>query len=217
MSSVKTSWSQEDVPPSLLKYYYNRYSLFSRFDEGIRIDTEGWYSVTPEKIAEWIAVRMPHSTIVDAFCGVGGNAIQFALHGKSVIAIDLDPVRLECAKNNAEVYGVGDKITFILGDFFQIASTIQADAIFLSPPWGGPEYLGLDTFDLDNHMPFSGTLLFETARKISENICYFLPRNIGVEKLSLLLRDQQICEVERMWLNDREKCVNVYFGDLVNR
>ena len=47
---------------------------------------EGWFSVTPEKIAEHIAGRVSQSlesgTIVDAFCGVGGNTIQFALTGK---------------------------------------------------------------------------------------------------------------------------------------
>lgn len=49
--------------------------------------SEGWFSVTPERIAEHIALRVQHSfshsqLIIDAFCGVGGNAIQFALTGK---------------------------------------------------------------------------------------------------------------------------------------
>ena len=45
---------------------------------------EGWYSVTPERIAQHIADRMVYSTgtlILDAFAGVGGNSIQFALKG----------------------------------------------------------------------------------------------------------------------------------------
>ncbi len=50
------------------------------------LSTEGWFSVTPEKIAEHIALRVKDSfsteLIIDAFCGVGGNAIQFALTGK---------------------------------------------------------------------------------------------------------------------------------------
>jgi len=41
--------------------------------------TEGWFSVTPEKIAEHIADRCRCDVVVDAFCGVGGNTIQFAL------------------------------------------------------------------------------------------------------------------------------------------
>ncbi|NXG58565.1 TGS1 synthase, partial [Hemiprocne comata] len=72
--------------PELAKYWAQRYRLFSRFDEGIKLDREGWFSVTPEKIAEHIATRVSQSfncdIIVDAFCGVGGNAIQFALTSK---------------------------------------------------------------------------------------------------------------------------------------
>ena len=34
--------------------------------------------MTPEKIAEHIADRCRCDVMVDAFCGVGGNTIQFA-------------------------------------------------------------------------------------------------------------------------------------------
>lgn len=46
--------------------------------------SEGWFSVTPEIIAKHIAERVvtyEDMLIVDAFCGVGGNTIQFALKG----------------------------------------------------------------------------------------------------------------------------------------
>ena len=59
--------------------------------------------------------------MMDAFCGVGGNAIQFAQTCDRVIAIDVDARRLELARNNARVYGVQDKIEFVLGDFFEVA------------------------------------------------------------------------------------------------
>ena len=40
--------------------------------------TEGWFSATPEKIAVHLAERCQCDIIVDGFCGVGSNAIQFA-------------------------------------------------------------------------------------------------------------------------------------------
>ncbi|KAK6012976.1 RNA cap guanine-N2 methyltransferase [Ostertagia ostertagi] len=110
----------------IIKYWYQRYRLFSKLDKGILMDREGWFSVTPERIAEHIAdrmVRRPNVLIVDAFAGVGGNSIQLAMKGALVIAIDLDPVRLKCARENAKV-----------------------DAVFLSPPWGGPSYLKLKDY-----------------------------------------------------------------------
>lgn len=44
------------------------------------------------------------------------------------------------AKHNAAVYGVQDRIEFIVGDFVALADTLKADVVFLSPPWGGPQY-----------------------------------------------------------------------------
>ena len=99
--------------------------------------TEGWFSATPEKIAAHIATKCTCDLIVDAFCGVGSNTIQFAYtceRGVScsieivygvilfslVIAIDIDPVKIACAIHNASIYGVADRIEFIVGDYFQI-------------------------------------------------------------------------------------------------
>ena len=97
------------------------------------------YSVTPEKIARHIAEVMRCGIVVDGFCGVGGNAIQFALTCDRVIAVDIDINKINMARNNARVYGVEHKIEFIVGDFFQVVPHLVADAVFLSPPWGGPE------------------------------------------------------------------------------
>ncbi|KAJ3128878.1 hypothetical protein HK098_003205 [Nowakowskiella sp. JEL0407] len=55
---------------SLTKYWLQRYSLFTKFDDGIWLDEDGWFSVTPERIAKHIAERTKCSVIVDAFCGV---------------------------------------------------------------------------------------------------------------------------------------------------
>lgn len=58
-----------------------------------------------------------------------------------MIAIDIDPKKIEMAKHNATVYGVADKIEFIIADFLTLSNSIKADNVFLSPPWGGPQYM----------------------------------------------------------------------------
>jgi len=40
------------------KYWVQRRRLFSKFDQGIQLDPEGWYSVTPEIIADHVASRL---------------------------------------------------------------------------------------------------------------------------------------------------------------
>ncbi|GMR53702.1 hypothetical protein PMAYCL1PPCAC_23897, partial [Pristionchus mayeri] len=207
------------------KYWFQRKRLFSRFDEGCLLDREGWYSVTPERIAEHIADRMvttKGSLIIDAFAGIGGNSIQFALKGARVIAIDMDPVRLKCARENARVYGVEDKIDFILADFFSVAagwkegggSRRKVDAVFLSPPWGGPEYLTNEIFDIRKMTP-DGVKIFEASHAISPNIAYFLPRNTKVEQLTSLCKSGKV-EIEQASLNKKIKVITAYYGNLAS-
>ncbi|KAJ1655740.1 putative diacylglycerol O-acyltransferase tgs1 [Dispira simplex] len=202
-----------EVPHRLIKYWHQRYNLFSQYDNGIRMDEQGWYSVTPEAIAHDIAKRCKGKTVIDAFCGVGGNAIQFAQVCTRVIAIDIDPQRLECAKHNAEVYGVADKIEFILGDFFDLAPRLAADVVFLSPPWGGPEYNQEPVYNLQEMMPLDGKALFELSHRITPEVIYFLPRNTDPVEIKRLAPDENV-EVQQNCLFGALKSVTVYFGKL---
>jgi hypothetical protein len=132
--------------------------------------------------------------VIDAFCGVGGNSIQFALTCERVIAIDINPERLAMAKHNAEVYGVADRIEFILGDYLTLLLALflsfhiyleltvvhQADVVFLSPPWGGPEYINRPYFSL-GLMPING---YELLRFV------FPPSPFGALASVLALRTQ---------------------------
>uniref|UniRef100_A0A8C5N9K1 Trimethylguanosine synthase n=2 Tax=Gouania willdenowi TaxID=441366 RepID=A0A8C5N9K1_GOUWI len=206
--------------PELAKYWAQRYRLFSRFDEGIRLDREGWFSVTPEKIAEHIAVKVKHcfpdsQLVIDAFCGVGGNAIQFALTGKRVLAIDIDPVRLDMARHNADVYNVAEQIDFVQGDFLLLAPHLHGDVVFLSPPWGGPDYLTAEVFDIRTMMEPDGFQIFQLAKLITDNIVYFLPRNADMDQVASLAGTGGKVEVEQNLLNNKLKTVTAYFGGLI--
>ncbi|XP_030765571.1 trimethylguanosine synthase [Sitophilus oryzae] len=198
------------------KYWSRRFSLFSRFDEGIKLDEESWYSVTPEKVAKHAAERCSCDVIVDAFCGAGGNSIQFASTCKRVIAIDIDPKKIELARNNAEVYQVADKIDFITGDFFQLADTLKADVVFLSPPWGGPSYLKEPEYDLETMLqPFSFSKLFAAASCISKNIAAFLPRNSNTYTLVHCAGPGGKVEIEQDFINNKQIAITAYYNDLV--
>ena len=117
-----------------------------------------------------------------------------------MIAIDIDPAKIAMARANAEIYGVADRIDFIVGDFLQIANSGafdgKADAVFVSPPWGGPDYLASSsntngavpgfrsTYDVDKDVPLGGKRCFDAARRISKNVAYFLPKNSDVSQVS---------------------------------
>jgi len=66
----------EELPNDIKPYFYKRYVLFSQFDQGIKLDQEGWFSATPEIVAKHTAKRLQYPKILDGFGGVGGNSIQ---------------------------------------------------------------------------------------------------------------------------------------------
>lgn len=49
-----------------------------------------------------------------------------------VVAIDIDPVRMGLAMNNAMVYIVVDRVDFVVGDFIQLAPSLKVIFFFVS-------------------------------------------------------------------------------------
>ena len=133
----------------------------------------------------------------------------------TVIALDISPVRLALARHNAALYGVADRIEFILADFTTFVQSYlslpssrarKIDVVFLSPPWGGPSYLdssveqgnqaidsGVESlpsdYSLASVLPLPGDELFALARKITPHVAYFLPRNMDVKEIGALIGD----------------------------
>lgn len=56
-------------PPGVVhdKYWCQRRRLFSRFDMGVQLDSEGWFSVTPEVIADHVAERVGYLSDSSSF------------------------------------------------------------------------------------------------------------------------------------------------------
>ncbi|KAK8849615.1 hypothetical protein IAR55_004950 [Kwoniella newhampshirensis] len=223
------------VPPDLTKYYAQRHLLMPQYDTlPLLLDRTGWYSITPQPIATHLAQRCACDLIVDAFCGVGGNAIEFAKTCERVIAIDNDLIRLKLARHNALHYGVADRIEFIHGDFTDFARTYAArdrkdiiDVVFLSPPWGGIDYLNTPSpsFPLSAILPIHGAALFNLTSTLTPNIAYYLPRNVDMQEVGALARPldaidavgrkREWVEVEEEWVGGKVKAVTAYYGGLV--
>jgi len=117
--------------------------LFSRWNQGVQVDDEGLYSLTPEALA-MRATRGCSGRVLDATCGLGGLAIALARRGCSVVACDLSERRIAMARHNASLYGAD--IDFRLQD----ARTVKGDFdhVVIDPPWGGRDYGALTLKDL---------------------------------------------------------------------
>lgn len=223
----RANWSGPDAknpnPNVPDKYWAQRYRLFSLFDQGVLLDAESWFSATPEAIARHTAVRCRCDVLLDPFCGVGGNVLQFAQTCHRVIAIDLDPNKIAQARHNARLYGVEDRIEFIVGDALAVMASWRRgsiDVVYLSPPWGGPSYLDAAEFDLKamvslNGGAVDGEQLFAAARRLTRHVAYFLPRTTPPEALAALEAEPStVVEVEDHVLNGKLKTRIGYYGDL---
>lgn len=235
------------IPPALHKYWLQRYSLFSRFDQGICIDPGAWYSVTPEVVAWRHAKRaaaaagapIPEEGVetlrssasgmggarvaVDAFGGVGGNAVQLALTGLHVIAVEMDPRRAAALAANARVYGVGARVEVVCADFVAAAPSLAADVALLSPPWGGPEYAKAEAFDVEDmggcpHLGLTALLRLVFGPMGCRGAVAWLPRNSRLDQVHAAAGavpealGRGVCEVEITRLNGVVKAITAYYG-----
>ena len=105
--------------------------------------------------------------------------------------------------------------------FLILYSLLQADIVFLSPPWGGPAYSQSGLFDVSKSIGGLGQNLGQLLQTASaalkqsarQNIACFLPRNTDLQALSDTVQLQE-CLVECNVLNSHLKAVTAYYGDL---
>ena len=147
------------------KYWAQRRRLFKKFDEGIQLDAEGWYSVTPEVVADHVGARLSEASrrlvrcenanqlkgrgksheqsksmvILDAFSGMGGNAIAFAKLPASIVSlivcIDVDRTKLRKAAHNASIYNIPPhRIVFVEANSVAVMERCYRDGMLVMDP-----------------------------------------------------------------------------------
>jgi len=105
---------------------------FSRDD--LWMDLEGLRYATHEVVAKYRAERLKgFKSIADVSCGIGIQLIFYAMKVEKAYGIDIDPLKIEFARRNAERYGV--EIEFINADSLvpETVEKIDAEVIFSDP------------------------------------------------------------------------------------
>ncbi|ASA77586.1 methyltransferase [Thermococcus sp. 5-4] len=108
---------------------------FSRND--LWMDLEGLRYATHEVVARYRAERLGElgiKSIADVSCGIGIQLIFYAMKVERAYGIDIDPLKVEFARRNAERYGVHN-IEFINADSLSrdTVERIDAEVIFSDP------------------------------------------------------------------------------------
>jgi THUMP domain-like/RNA cap guanine-N2 methyltransferase len=92
----------------------------------------GLEQASAEIVARYRSARFSGAgPVMDLCCGIGGDLIALAA-GHRVVGVDLDPVHVRMAAANADVYGVGGRVTTISGDV-RDADLGGAGAVFADP------------------------------------------------------------------------------------
>ncbi|KAL2756819.1 hypothetical protein ACRALDRAFT_2103127 [Sodiomyces alcalophilus JCM 7366] len=222
--------TKADVPWDLQKYFSQRYSIFSYYDDGIHLTDDAWFGVTPEPVAMQVAYDMSGSkpskkVLIDLFAGAGGNTIAFGLSDRwdKIISIERDTSTLACAQHNANIYEVGDRITWVNADCFDYLDRLHNDpdslhpelrvdvasaVVFASPPWGGPGYRTAEVFDLSLMEPYNLQKLHQACREMDHAL--YLPRTSDLRQIARLAPGDDKVEVVQYCMKGASKALVAY-------
>ncbi|KAF0756405.1 trimethylguanosine synthase-like, partial [Aphis craccivora] len=113
--------------------------------------------------------------------------------------IDIEPNKIRMARHNAKIYGVAEKIEFIVGDIFLIYKKLKADVLFMSLPWGVPEYSRSKCYSIktmcNDHDVRGGFTIFDIIKTIDPNIAFHMPKNTNILVLISVTSTLKACTV----------------------
>ena len=96
----------------------------------------------------------------------------------------------------------------------------QADFVFLSPPWGGPQYSSAPVYDLEDMggmgLSLSRLLGLVFDQVGAAGVQAFLPRNADLRQ-AVAAAGGRPCVAERIALKGYVKGVTVYYGTAAER
>jgi 16S rRNA A1518/A1519 N6-dimethyltransferase RsmA/KsgA/DIM1 with predicted DNA glycosylase/AP lyase activity len=184
-----------------------------KFSKNIFADEDAYYMSCPEVIGQHIASQLARfSSAVELCCAVGMLAVQLAQKMDKVTAVDIDQNRINDAKKNAKLYGVDNKINFIVGDVLDhnLLKNLSAEAAVLDPDWSAKGTgKSLHVNNIDDTQPSMREMFNLTKRYITPNIVFRVPKNFTFETLS----DFGSCRLENILWGGRVKFKIAYFLD----
>ena len=165
------------------------------------------------RFANHIADRFKGRVVLETCTGGGFTTIALARKAAHVFSVEIDPERQNEAIRNAAIAEVGENITFIRSDIFDVAIESlgkRIDAALIDPDWadtdGNHEYRFLDS----TTRPPSDWILDYLA-DYTENITLVQPPFIDEQEFEHLLPH----ELERLYMAGNHELYCLHFGELL--
>lgn len=140
--------------------------------------------------------------MVDLCCGVGGDALALAAHGR-VLAVDYDLARLHLARHNVAVYGRGSRFSPLQADVRHLPP-FPADALFFDP--ARRDAHGRRLHSVEAYQP--PLSLIERWRERTPSAAVKISPGVAYEELP------STAEAEFVSLNGEVKECVLWYGDL---
>jgi hypothetical protein len=195
------------LPLNLITIYYFLIEVARRkqFEKPLHGDKESVRFATPEPIARYRAQRLRCRTLADISCGIGGQTVFFAQQCEFVYAVEIDPIKIEYAKQNCEMYGL-DNVKFICGDALdpKVIEQIPAVDVVFSDPFRPAEEKERQVSCLEPGIP---NVLSAYGEK-TKNFVFEAPHQMPPERIPFN------CEKEYISLDGQLNRLTLYFGGL---
>jgi len=174
-------------------------------------DDDAIFMSVQEVAALHIGERLKqYKSCVELCTAVGALVIHIASFIPMVVGVDLDPKRIEAAKQNAKTYGVEDRTEFVVGDVLDesLLKTIKAEVAILDPDWSaaGSDKSVHET-NIDNMQPSMRQMIVLTRKYITPNLVLRVPKHFTLETL----KEFGSYELESIIIDGRLRFKVVYF------
>lgn len=211
---------------------HNYFKNLGRFEKKIKIDSESWGSMIPDKISTYFAKKCKSQDceiILDAYCGSGINSLQFFKENFHVIALDSKEIKcsnkvesaVDYAHYNSMIHGYSEAINFIKGDFLEInLNFMMVDVILINPTL---KMISEKKFSLLKNPNFDYLNVLKKALTIGQNIILCLPRSVEINEIIELFSnifnemeclEQNCIEIEYQFINKELQQIVVYYGHI---
>lgn len=176
-----------------------------QFEKPLHGDKESLRFATPEPIARYRAQRLRAKTLADISCGIGGQTVFFAQQCGFVYAVEIDPKKIEYAKQNCAMYGLNN-VKFICGDALdpKVIEQIPAVDVIFSDPFRPAEENKRQVSSLEPGIPN----VLAAYREKTRNFAFEAPPQMPPERIPF------DCEKEYISLDGQLNRLTLYFGGL---
>ena len=101
-------------------------------------------------IRAYRAQQMDSDCVVDACCGIGADSLAFAQAGRSVLGLDINPIRVEIARHNSSVAGLS-QARFEVADVVDAVPSAECETVFFDP--ARRDGRGNRIYDVERYLP----------------------------------------------------------------